>query len=109
MPAVHGTPASDMDYLLHEATAAGVLERRGDAVAAPPGDTGDAQVILCGHTHRAPHARRALLERTHKKGARAGWEMTHRMVVYDWERASAEAARHGRAEWARGLATGFTA
>lgn len=148
--AVHGTPASDMDYLLHEATAAGVLERRGDAVAALLGDTGDAEVILCGHTHRAhsvrladgrlvvnpgsvgqpgyswdvpvphvmeagaPHARWALLERTTLKkgggkGAQAGWEMTHRMVVYDWEKASAEAARHGRAEWARSLATGFTA
>ncbi len=51
--AVHGTPDSDMDYLMHEATVAGVRERRAGELAALLGDTGDASLILCGHTHRA--------------------------------------------------------
>ena len=137
--AVHGTPDSDVKYLMHQATAAGVRERRAEELAERLGDAGDAQLVLCGHTHRAhaarlpdgrlvvnpgsvgqpgyvwdqpvlhrmeagtPHARWALLER----GAR-GWSLAHRLVEYDWDRASAEAARNGRDDWAHALATGYT-
>lgn len=56
--AIHGTPGSDMDYLLHEARADGVVrERRPEEVAALLGAAEDASLILCGHTHRA-HALR---------------------------------------------------
>lgn len=55
--AVHGTPASDMQYLMHQATAAGVRERRAEELAERLGDAGDATLILCGHTHRAHTAR----------------------------------------------------
>lgn len=57
--AVHGTPDSDMKYLLHQATPHGVRERRPDELAERLGDAGDAELILCGHTHRAHSARLA--------------------------------------------------
>jgi len=57
--AVHGTPASDMDYLMHEAKESGMRELGADALAAALGDTGDATLVLCGHTHRAHLARLA--------------------------------------------------
>ncbi len=136
--AVHGTPDSDMKYLMHEATAQGVRERRAEELAEHLGDAGDARLVLCGHTHRAhaarlpdgrlvvnpgsvgmpayswdhpvphrmeagtPHARWALLEREPQ-----GWAITHRQVVYDWDRAAAEAARNGCHNWAQALATGY--
>jgi predicted phosphodiesterase len=141
--AMHGTPASDMDYLLHEAHPDGVVrERRPDEVAAllQGLEGAEASLILCGHTHRAhalclpdgrmvvnpgsvgqpayvwdvpvphrmeagaPHARWAMLEREP-----AGWQITFRMVAYDWERAAAEAARNHFPRWAHSLKTGTTA
>src|SRR5688500_343991 len=46
----HGTPDSDMDYLLERVDDDGVRAAREDEVAAMLGST-DAQVVLCGHTH----------------------------------------------------------
>ena len=57
--AVHGTPDSDMKYLMHQATPQGVRERRPDELLERLGDAGDAELILCGHTHRAHAARLA--------------------------------------------------
>jgi predicted phosphodiesterase len=48
-----------------------------------------------------PHARWALLER---RGLR--WSVTFHALEYDWDAAAAEAARHGRQDWSRALATG---
>jgi len=138
--AVHGTPHSDTTYLLHEATPHGVRERRPDDLLERLGDAGDAELILCGHTHRAhsarladgrlivnpgsvgqpayawdhpvphrmeagtPHARWALLERSAH-----GWQIAHRMLPYDWNRASAEAARNGAPNCAHAILTGYAA
>jgi putative phosphoesterase len=48
-----------------------------------------------------PHARWALLER---RGPR--WSVTYHALEYDWDAAAAEAARNGRQDWSRALATG---
>ncbi|WP_424813276.1 metallophosphoesterase family protein [Roseococcus sp. YIM B11640] len=49
----------------------------------------------------APHARWAMAER---RGPM--WHVTFHAEEYDWEAASAEAMRHGRADWSQSLATG---
>ncbi|MCU0887434.1 MAG: metallophosphatase family protein [Rubritepida sp.] len=48
-----------------------------------------------------PHARWALCE--HARGA---WRVAFHATPYDWDAAAAEAARHGRDDWARVLAHG---
>jgi predicted phosphodiesterase len=50
----------------------------------------------------SPHARYAILERT-----RRGWMADLVAVPYDWDEAAKLAARNGREDWARALATGF--
>jgi predicted phosphodiesterase len=50
----------------------------------------------------SPHARYALLETT-----RHGWKADLVAVPYDWDRAAKLAARNGREDCARALATGF--
>lgn len=49
----------------------------------------------------SPHARWALLER---RGTE--WQVDFRAEEYDWDAASAEALRNGRADWSQSLATG---
>ena len=48
----------------------------------------------------SPHARYALLT------GRPAWGVELITVEYDWERASRDAARAGRADWAHALRTG---
>lgn len=50
----------------------------------------------------SPHARYAILESTPR-----GWKTDLVAVPYDWNAAAALAARLGREDWARALATGF--
>ena len=50
----------------------------------------------------APHARYALLER-----GTAGWSVSLRAVIYDWEAAAQRAEREARPDWAHALRTGF--
>ena len=50
----------------------------------------------------SPHARYAVLESTPQ-----GWMADLVAVPYDWDDAAKIADRHGRADWARALATGF--
>jgi predicted phosphodiesterase len=50
----------------------------------------------------SPHARYAILESTPW-----GWKADLVAVPYDWNRAAELAARNGREDWARALATGF--
>ena len=50
----------------------------------------------------SPHARYAILESTPR-----GWKADLVAVPYDWDEASRLAARNGREDWARALATGF--
>jgi len=57
------------------------------------------------HPHRmeagTPHARFALLEQM-----RGTWRVEFHAIPYDWQAAAAEAARHGRDDWAQALAHG---
>lgn len=53
------------------------------------------------HQNGSPHARYMLCERT-----AAGWASALVAVPYDWQAASAKAARAGADDWARWLATG---
>jgi predicted phosphodiesterase len=50
----------------------------------------------------SPHARYAILESTPR-----GWKADLVAVPYDWDEAAKLAARNGREDWARALATGF--
>jgi predicted phosphodiesterase len=50
----------------------------------------------------SPHARYAILESTPR-----GWKADLVSVPYDWDAAAKLAARNGREDWARALATGF--
>ena len=50
----------------------------------------------------SPHARYAILESTPW-----GWKADLVAVPYDWDEAARLAARNGREDWARALATGF--
>lgn len=48
-----------------------------------------------------PHARYAIVERTH-----GGWAVEQYAVTYDWKAAAETAQRHGRPDWAIALRTG---
>jgi len=52
----------------------------------------------------APHARYAVLERAK---AADPWQVSFRVVAYDWDGAAKRAAEKGREDWARWLRTGF--
>jgi putative phosphoesterase len=54
----------------------------------------------------APFARYAVLER---KKASEPWQVSFRVVAYDWNAAAARAAAKGREDWALCLKTGFAA
>ena len=52
----------------------------------------------------APHARYAVLARAK---AADPWQVSFRVVAYDWEATAAGAAAKGREDWARWLRTGY--
>ncbi|TMJ01754.1 MAG: metallophosphoesterase family protein [Alphaproteobacteria bacterium] len=52
----------------------------------------------------APHARYAVLKRAK---AAEPWQVSLRVVAYDWEGAAARAASKGREDWARWIRTGY--
>jgi predicted phosphodiesterase len=52
----------------------------------------------------APHARYAVLER---RKATEPWQISFRVVAYDWGAASKRAADKGREDWARWIRTGY--
>jgi putative phosphoesterase len=52
----------------------------------------------------APHARYAVLER---KKAADPWQVSFRIVAYDWNGAADRAAAKGREQWARWIRTGY--
>ena len=132
--AVHGTPASDAEYLLEElvdgrlarATAATVGRRLGDAAAS---------LVLCGHSHTAnvvqatgclvvnpgsvgfPRYAGNAAPELEEAGAcharyavatrRGGrWSVELVALAYDWERVAARARANGRAEWAAAFLRG---
>jgi predicted phosphodiesterase len=134
--AVHGSPRSDVEYLLEVVSdgrlsasdPARLRERLGDVsgvvlcghshqarvvqfnedvLIVNPGSVGCPAYLdptPPAHVSEAgsPHARYALLQQ-----AAAGWQIDLVAVAYDWTAASRRAARNGREEWARALASGF--
>ncbi len=135
--ACHGSPTSDLTYLLDTVTPAGaraateqeVVERLGPEVSWP--------LLLCGHTHLqrslrlatgalvvnpgsvgwpaydddlpyphvmeagTPHARYAIVDDTSGR-----WEVSFKLVEYDWESAARIAEANSRTDVARVLRTG---
>lgn len=132
---VHGTPASDLVYLLETVTPDG-LRQATPAEAAERLGAPDAALVLCGHSHvprdvvvngvrvlnpgsvglqayddEHPHPHVVEVGSPHARYAWVestphGWQVTLREVAYDWEAAAVQAERHGRGDWADALRTG---
>lgn len=133
---VHGTPDSDLVYLLETVTADGLRPATEAEIAARVGGT-DAAVILCGHTHIAravrlcggrlivnpgsvglpayddnqPYPHLVESGSPHARYAIVSlvageWSAELIKVVYDWEVAAQEAEANGRMDWGRALRTG---
>ena len=76
-----------------------------------PGSVGlqaftDAEPVPHSMQAGAPHARYAVLERPK---AADPWQVSFRVVAYDWEGAAKRAAAKGREDWARWIKTGYAA
>jgi predicted phosphodiesterase len=137
--AVHGTPRSDLEYLLEDVVAGRLLPAAADRLGPRLGGLG-AAVVLCGHSHQARLVRTpenvlivnpgsvgcpgyldptppAHISEAGSPHARygllqqtaAGWRVDLVAVAYDWAAAAQRATANGRDEWARALATGCLA
>ncbi len=132
---VHGTPASDVVYLLHTVTPAGLRDATADEATQRLGGV-QAELLLCGHSHlprdlwlgavrvlnpgsvglpayddNHPHFHVVETGSAHARYAviersDAGWQVQLRQVDYDWQAAAAQAEANGRGDWADALATG---
>lgn len=132
--AVHGTPASDTEYLLEDAVDGRLARVTEAAVAARLGDTG-ATLVLCGHSHTQHVAQaggrlvvnpgsvgfpryagndvpdvneagscHARYAIATRRGGRWGVEL--HALDYDWERVAERARRNGRPDWAAAFLRG---
>lgn len=132
----HGTPGSDLDYLLERVDDDGVRAARDDEVAAKLAST-DARLVLCGHSHvpravrlrdgrwcvnpgsvglqafRADHPRPHTVQGGHPAARyailtrdRADWRVDLLAVDYDPLPAARLAAQRGREDWERALRSG---
>jgi predicted phosphodiesterase len=132
----HGTPASDMMYLLEHVTEHGVVLRDSAMIAADLRDVRQ-PVVVCGHSHVPrmvglpdgrlvvnpgsvgvpayeddlpyPHVMEA--GSPHARYAvltrqSGGWAAEHVALPYLWDEAAEVARRNGRADRARWIATG---
>jgi putative phosphoesterase len=132
----HGTPSSDMSYLLEHVTEHGVFLRDSAAIAADLRDVGQ-EVVVCGHSHVArtvwlpdrrlvvnpgsvgipaydedmpfPHVMEA--GSPHARYAiltrqTSGWAVEHIALPYPWGEAAEVARRNGRPDRARWIETG---
>ncbi len=132
----HGTPHSDLDFLLETLDGGDPRAATVDEVTARLGDTPQ-RLVLCGHTHvpRATRLRDGRLavnpgsvglpayedDRPYRYKVETGtpqaryaivddasgrWEAELRAVDYDHDAMADLAARNGRPEWAHALRTG---
>ena len=132
---VHGTPASDLVYLLETVDAPGVRPATLDEIEERAGPVA-ARLILCGHTH-VPRAARTrdgrLIVNPGSVGLQAysddapvphrvenGTPLARYAIIelgpeiavepiggeYDWEAVARTAETNGRPDWARALRTG---
>jgi putative phosphoesterase len=130
----HGSPLSDMEYLLEDVCEAGRPLVRADADIVKRLAGVENALVLCGHTHvprlvmlsngrqqvlnpgsvglpayddesPVPH----LMETYSPHASYAVWDdgvVSFHRVPYDWEAAAAKAKELGREDWARGIAAG---
>ncbi len=133
---VHGTPDSDLVYLLESVTPEGARAARDDEIAARLEAGPQAGLLLCGHSHlprdvvlgglRIVNPGSVGLQaydhdepfdhvaETGSPQARyaiverdaAGWQVELRAVAYDWHAAADRAEANGRGDWADALRTG---
>jgi putative phosphoesterase len=80
-----------------------------DRLVVNPGSVGlpaytDIEPVRHSMEMGAPHARYAVLDR---RKASDPWQVSFRVVAYDWEGAAARAAAKGREDWARWIKTGY--
>lgn len=137
--AIHGTPRSDLEYLLEDVVEGRLFLAAADRLGPRLGEP-SAAVILCGHSHQArvvrtrqnllivnpgsvgcpgyfdptPPAHVSEAGSPHARygllqQTESGWRVDLMAIPYDWSAASRRAAENGRDEWARALATGFLA
>lgn len=135
--AFHGTPSSDVTYLLEDVME-GRLTLSGPKAIAERLSGAQAPLLLCGHSHlphvvqgpggslivnpgsvgcpgyidEAPPRHISEAGSPHARYAiatrrREGWAVDLIAVEYDWEGAAKRAGENGRPEWAKALATGF--
>ena len=133
--ACHGTPASDVTYLLDDVADGVMTLAPAPVIAERLGHTA-ASLILCGHSHiqRATQCGAQLIVNPGSVGcpgyiddtrpahvseagspharytiiddASGQWTVEMIALAYDWERAAARASANNRPEWARALSTG---
>jgi predicted phosphodiesterase len=132
---VHGTPASDLVYLLHTVTPAGLRDATAAEARARVGQV-QAELLLCGHSHLPRDVQLDTIRLVNpgsvglpayddnhlhfhvvetgspharyawvERDAR-GWRVELRQVDYPWQEAAARAQANGRGDWADALATG---
>ncbi|WP_395328232.1 metallophosphoesterase family protein [Novosphingobium sp. BL-8H] len=135
--ACHGSPASDLEYLLETVEPEGCRMAHEEEVVTRLSGI-DAPMILCGHTHLPRHLRlqdgrqvvnpgsvglpayaddhpypHVMETRTpHARYAviargAEGWSAERIAVPYDWQAAAADASAAGREDWARALTNGI--
>jgi putative phosphoesterase len=133
---LHGTPASDLDYFLHQVSENGVQPAAQELVRARAGNC-PARLILCGHSHlpgsmlladgrlvvnpgsvglqayedTRPFPHRIETGSPHARYAlleqkKGQWSVFWRCVAYDWHAAAALALRHRRQDWVEPLRSG---
>jgi len=134
---VHGSPRSDMEYMLETVTEAGCRAATMVEIAERVGDV-EARLILCGHSHipraarlddgrlivnpgsvglqayedKHPFPHRMETGSPHARYAILGrvkdeWKVDFREVAYDWVTASEQARGNGRNDWCDPLRTGY--
>jgi putative phosphoesterase len=90
----------------HIVRAVGIDEGR---LVVNPGSVGlpafiDTKPVTHAMEMGAPHARYALLDR---RRASDPWQVSFRVVAYDWDGAAKRAAEKGREDWSRWISTGY--
>lgn len=130
----HGTPDSDLRYLLHDVDGSGASDSVPETIAARIGGRPE-QLILCGHSH-SPRCVKLPSGQVAANPGSVGlpaydwdWPHFHKMetgtsdaryaivdgetlkvellaIVYDYEPAARKAEAQGRADWAVALRTG---
>ncbi len=133
--ACHGTPSSDVTYLLDDVVS-GTMELAPEHTIVERLAGATAQLILCGHTHlqRIVHCGSQLIVNPGSVGcpgyvdttepahvseagspharyaivddASGPWTVEMIAVAYDWQRAAARATANNQPEWAMALTTG---